>query len=91
MSSDNGKYLRIVMRDLARNMVQNVSLGDTMSCMSPNPTHDTAKVTQKATVKRGQSTTGEVELRRTVVRENGIGMLQERDQYQPVVDPESSN
>ena len=75
------------MRDLARNVVQDMSLGDTMSCVSPNPTHDLATVTQKVAVERSQSATRECKLWRTVVRENGIGMLEECDQHKPVVDP----
>lgn len=76
------------MRDLAGNVVQDMSLRDTMSCVSPNPSHDLATVTQKTAIERSQSATRECELWRTVVREKGIGMLQERDQYQPVVNPE---
>jgi hypothetical protein len=79
------------MRNLARNVVYDMSLRDTMSCVSSNPTHDLSTVTQKVAVERSQSATRECELRRTVVRENGIGMLQECDQHQPVVDPETIN
>ena len=78
------------MRDLARNVVQDVSLGDTIGCVSPNPSHDLATVAQRAAVERSQSTTGECKLWGTVVRENGIGVLQERDHHQPVVDPEDN-
>ena len=76
------------MRDLAGNVVHDMSFRDTMSCVSPNPSHDLATVTQKAAVERSQSATRESKLWRTVVRENGIGVLQERDQHQPVVHPE---
>ena len=75
------------MRDLAGNVVHDMSLGDTMSCVSPNPSHNFATVTHKAAVERSQSATRESKLWRTVVRENGIGMLQECDQHHPVVDP----
>ena len=75
------------MRDLARDVVYDMGLGDTMSGVSPNPSHELATVTQKATVEGSQSTTGERKLWGTVVRENGISMLQESDQHQPVVDP----
>lgn len=81
----------MVMRDLAGNVVHDVRLGDTMSCVSPDPSHDLATVAQKTAIERSQSATRECELSRTVVRENGIAMLQERDQYQPVVDPEITN
>lgn len=75
------------MGNLARNMVQDVRLRDTVSCVSTNPGHDLATVTEEVTVEGSKSTTGEGELRSTVVGEKGVGVLEERDQYQPMVDP----
>ena len=78
------------MRDPATNVVQDMSLGDTMSGVSPNPSHDLATVTQKAAVERGQSTAKKRKLWGTIVGENWIGMLQESDQHHPMVDPGKS-
>lgn len=51
------------------------------------PGGDAAKIAEETAIKGGERTTGEGELGSTVVREEGVGMLKERDQDQPVVDP----
>lgn len=88
---DQDRRSRMVMRDLATNVVQHVRLGDTMSSVRSNPSHDCATVTHEASIERSQSAAGECKLGRTVVRENGICMVQERDQHHPVIDPEIMN
>ena len=75
------------MRNLAGDVVQNMSLGNTVRRMSTDPAHEAAEVTQKAAVQSGKSSASEGELRSTVVREERVGVLQEGDQNQPVVDP----
>jgi hypothetical protein len=52
-----------------------------------NPTHYGAQIAEKVTVERGESPTNECELGRTVVGEERVGVLQEGDQYEPVVHP----
>jgi hypothetical protein len=56
--------------------------------MGPNPGHNRAKVTKNVTIEGSESSTSKVELGCTVVREDRVGMLQECDQDEPVVDPE---
>jgi hypothetical protein len=77
----------MVMRDLAVNVVGNVGLGDTVRAGGSDPGHDGSKVAKEITVVSSQGTTGEGKLSRTIVREEGIRVLQECDQYEPVVDP----
>lgn len=76
------------MGDLAAYVVEHMGLRDTIRSMRADPRHDGAKVAQKVTVEGGKSTTSESKLRSTVVREERVGVLEESDQHQPVVDPE---
>ena len=78
----------MVVRDLAAEMVGNVSLGDTVSGGSTEPCHEASTVTEELTVQSGKGTTGEVELGSTVVGEQGVSVLQEGDENEPVVDPD---
>lgn len=80
----------MVMRDLAVDMVGDVGLRDTMRAGSSDPGHDGAEVTKEVTVVGGQSTAGEGELAGTIMGKKGIGMLQERDQHEPVVNPDEA-
>ena len=82
------QHSRIVMRDLARDMVENVCLRDSMGSMGADPAHNGTKVSEQAAVQSSEGTTLEVELLGTVMGKEGIGVLQEGDQYEPVVDPE---
>ena len=68
-------------------MVDDVSLRDTVRAGGSDPGHDRSKVTKEVTVMSRQGTTGESELPRTIMREEGVGVLQESDQHEPVVDP----
>jgi len=74
-------------RDLARDMVQDVSLRNTVSSMCSDPAHDAAQITEKATVQGSKGATGEGELRATVMREERVSVLQKGDQDKPMVDP----
>jgi hypothetical protein len=75
------------MRDLAVDVVGDVGLRDTVRAGGSDPRHSRSKVTKEVTVISRQSATGESELSRTIMREEGVGMLQESDQHEPVVNP----
>ena len=77
----------MVMRDLAVYVMRNVRLGDPMGERCRQPSHNGAQVAQKVPVVRRQRASWEGELAGTVVREEGIGVLEEGDQNDPVVDP----
>lgn len=77
----------MVVGNLAGDVVENVSLGDTVGGSSTNPTHDAAEIAKKVTVEGSQSAAREGELGCTVVGENGVGVLEERDHDEPVVHP----
>jgi len=76
------------MRDLAGDVVQDVSFTDTMGDCRTQPRWDATQITKELTVKRREGTTGEGELGGTVVGKEGVGMLEECNQDQPVIDPE---
>jgi len=86
-----GGFPGMVMRDLAVDMVGNVSLRDTVCAGGGDPGHDRSKVAKEVTVVSRQGTTGESELSWAVMREEGVGVLQESDQDEPVVNPEIRN
>ena len=80
--------LRIIVRDFARDMVQDVSLRNTVSSMSTDPGHDGAQVTEKVTIQGGKGATSKGELGATVMRKERISVLQKGDQDKPMVDPD---
>lgn len=69
------------------NVVGDMSLRDTMCTGGTNPSHDGSKITKEITIIGRQSPTGEGELACTIMGKEGVGVLQECDQYEPVVDP----
>ena len=75
------------MRDLAVDMVGDVGLRDTMSAGGSDPSHGGSEVTKEVTVISGQGTAGEGELADTIMWNEGVGVLQKRDQHEPMVDP----
>lgn len=77
----------IVMGNLAANVVEDVGLGDTVSSSGTEPSSNWTKITEEATVECRESTTGESEFRSTVMGEERVGVLEEGDQNEPVVDP----
>jgi len=91
LAAGTNKDLRMIMRNLAGNMVQDVSLRDTIGCMGTDSSHGTSEVTQKAAVESSEGTASKGEFRSTVVGQEGIGVLQEGDENKPVVDPEIGN
>ena len=76
------------MRNLARDVVDNVRLRDTMCRERAEPGTDGTKVAKEGTVERRERTTRERELGCAVVWEEGVGVLEEGDEDQPVVRPE---
>ncbi len=81
------KYVRMIVGELARDVVEDMSLRDTICSMGTDPTHDLATVTEEVTVESSKGTTREGELGSTVVRQNGVSVLKEGDQDKPVVNP----
>ena len=79
--------LRMVVRDVAVDVVKNVSLGNAMSGRSTNPAHKAAEAAEKIAVKGRQSTTREGELGCTVVGKERVGVLKECDEDKPMVYP----
>lgn len=77
----------MVVRDLGRDMVRNVGLRDTVSEVRADPAHDAAAVAEEVAVERRKRTTGERELGGTVVGQERVGVLEEGDEHQPVVNP----
>ena len=75
------------MGNLAANVVEDVGLGDTVGSSGTEPSSNWAKITEEATVECRESTTGESEFRSTVMGEEGVGVLEEGNQNEPVVDP----
>lgn len=81
----------VVVGDLAADVVGDVGLGDTVSGGGADPAGDLADDAGSAhefTIEGGESTTGEGEGRGLVVRKGGVGVLEEGDEDEPVVDPE---
>lgn len=81
------RFPRMVVRDLARNVMRNMSLGDAMGRTRANPAHDAAEIAKQVPVKSCKGTTLERELGRAVMRKERVGVLQEGDQDKPVVHP----
>jgi hypothetical protein len=77
----------MVMGDLAMDVVRHVGLGDTVGESSRQPSHHRTQISQKVPIVGRQCASGEGELARTVVWEEGIRVLEEGDQDDPVVDP----
>lgn len=84
---DEDLYIRVVVGNLAGNMVKDMSLWDTMGSVGANPAHDTAKIAENVTVERSKSTTGKCELWGTVMGKDRICVLKEGNQDEPVVYP----
>lgn len=58
-----------------------------MGSMGSDPSHNGTKVPEQAAVQSSEGTTLEVELLSTVMGKEGIGVLQERNQDEPVINP----
>lgn len=77
----------MVMRDLAVDVVGNMGLRDTMCAGSGDPAHDGSEIPKEAAIVGRQGTTGKSELARTIMGKERVGVLQERDQNKPVINP----
>lgn len=77
----------MIVRNLAADVVSNMSLRDTVSSNGTEPTHELSTVAEELTIQGTKSATGESELGSTVVGKKGVGVLQERDEDKPVIDP----
>lgn len=75
------------MGNLAVDMVGDVGFRDTVCTGGSDPGHDGSKVAEEIAIISGQGTTGESELAGTIMRNEGVSVLQESDQHKPVVDP----
>lgn len=78
------------MRDLAVDVMGDMGLRDAVGGEGSNPGHEGSKLAKEFAIHGGESTTGESELSGTVMREQRVGVLKERDQYEPVVDPKTN-
>ena len=79
------------MRDLAVHVMRYVRLRDPVGECRRQPSHHGTQVSQKVPIICRQRASWEGELPRTVVWEEGIGVLKEGDQDDPVVDPIDEN
>jgi len=78
----------MVMWDLRRYVVEDVSLRNSVCEDATEPAEEWTSATEKRAVEGGERTTLEVECGAAVVREVGVSVLEEGDQNEPVVDPE---
>lgn len=75
------------MRNLARDVMEHMRLRNSVRSMGTDPAHDGSTVAKKRAIKSRKSSTGKGELGSAVVRQERVGMLQERDQNEPMVHP----
>ena len=75
------------MRNLAVNVMEHVSLRNTVRCGSTNPAHEATEVAKKVAVQRSQCTTREGEFTGAIMGQERVGVLEERNQDEPVVNP----
>jgi hypothetical protein len=80
-------FPRVVVRNLRADMVKNVGLGDAVRRRRADPGSNGSKVTEERAVECRERATRECVRLRAVVRQNGVRVLEERDEDQPVVDP----
>ena len=82
-----GRLPSVVVGDLARDVVENVRLRDAVRCKGTEPAHHAAEVTEEVAVEGSERSTGESELRSTVVGQDRVGVLEESNEDEPVVHP----
>ena len=87
MQAVKAEHARVVVRDLAADVVEDVRLGDAVRRDGADPAHEAAKVAEEAAVEGRERAALEGELALAVVRQEGVGVLEEGDQDEPVVDP----
>lgn len=81
------EYVRVVVGDLAVDVVQDVRLRDAVSGDAAEPAHQATEVAERAAIQRRESAALEREFALAVTGKDRVGVLQERDQDEPVVDP----
>ena len=77
----------MVVRDLAVDVVEDMRLGDAVRGPRADPAPDAAEVAEEVAVERRERAALERELGGAVVRDDGVGVLEEGDEDEPVVDP----
>lgn len=75
------------MGDFAADVVQDVGLGDAVCGVGADGPHDGAEVAEEAPVYGAEGAAGERVRGGAVVREEGVGVLEEDDEDEPVVNP----
>lgn len=80
----------MIVGDLAGDVMQNVSLGNSMSSESNDGSHSWAKITEQSTVQGSKSTASEGVSGGAVMGKNGVGVVEEGNEDDPVVYPEVS-
>jgi hypothetical protein len=77
----------MVMWDFRTNMVQDVCLRNSVGQSATKPPKERSSTTKQATIHSRKRPALEVEGSRPIVRKQWIGVLEEGDQNDPVVDP----
>jgi hypothetical protein len=77
----------MVMRDFRTEVMQHMRLRNSVSQGAPKPPKKGASTTKQASIHSRKRATLEVERSRTVVWDQWIGVLEQGDQNDPVVDP----
>lgn len=85
---DCGRFPCVVVRNLACNVMEDVSLRDTVGGKCTDGTHNGTKITEEIAIQCRQSTTRESVGRSAVMGEQRIGVLEECNEHEPMVDPE---
>ena len=67
------------MGNFAGNVVKDVGLRDTVGGMGTEPGHDASAVTEQVAVKGSKGSALEIELRGTIMGNQGVRVLEERD------------
>lgn len=76
------------MRDLTTDMMQHMRLRNPVRSSRSDPPSNFTQPSKQLSIHRRERTTGERECTLTVVREEGVCVLEEGDEDEPVVDPE---
>jgi hypothetical protein len=80
----------MIVRNFTANVVCNVRLGDTVRGPRADPSANRTEFSKKVPVEGRKRSTREGKFGRPVVRKDRVGVLEERDEYQPVVYPETT-
>ena len=78
------------MRDLAAHVVKNVCLRDAVRSEPTEPAHECTAIAQEMAIESCEGSTGERKFSTTEMGKEGIGVLQKRDQNEPMICPGTS-